>query len=720
MPPTTYVARQPGPFSALLQARDLGGFRLQALPPRRVNDRYEDTDDGALLAQGLTLRLREQEGEWTATLRPIRRGVAGPVSEASYGVAWTPPEGQLPLPPGELAEAVRRIVGTDPVAPLIRLRQYRTPRLAYDGTRLVALLSFDVVVYEVPGAHVVSNELEVERAQSGTEADLRRLAPVLLRHGMEPVGLTKLERGIMRVHRSLDEPVLLLPEERAALETYIASSEPMMQRRARVVQLDARGYRALTIAGQVGLSTSRVRHWQQAFREHRMGIFRPAEEPDGLVAPVVPSYRVSEIVDRGDGSAPAESRPTESRPPEPSSVDADDSPARPTSVGDGSPSQVPFAEGPTVAIPVSPMEPSRQLEETDELATRSAPDEALDVEQAEDMAELLEMFQPAETETPLLAEEDSEEADDGSPEALEQTSEPGEQRASPAHSQDPPSHRRSFLAPDTPILSAAHDTLVHYIGGFNRAAQQFQAAPIPRSAQRLLLAAHRVRLAIEAFQSYVPEAAAARLIAALRPLAAALDHAVELERVRQAGSGDAATALDEALDVATRHLTPERHRIWMERAARLTGRLAEQLRSGLLIGDDFPLVSDDWVGQPGDRPMPSRLRHILASVVWERYESVRAFQDEVGEGLTPLTAHHLAVAVSGLHFALGLVSKASDPTAVREAASQLDEAERVVAAFRTATHRHSKDMPEADVQQAWASLEDVAFRQLLGTITASI
>ena len=721
MSPTTYVARQPGPFSALLQARELGGFTLQALPPRRVNDRYEDTDDGALLAQGLTLRLREQEGEWSATLRPIRRGLAGPTAEAAFGVAWTPPEGQLPLPPGELAEAVRRIVGTDPVAPLIRLRQYRTPRLAYDGDRLVALLSFDVVVYEVPGSHIVSNELEVELARSGTEADLERLSPVLQRNGLEPVGLSKLERGVLRVHRSIDEPILLLPDERAALDVYIASSEPMLQRRARVVQLDARGYRALTIAGQVGLSTARVRHWQQQFREHRMGIFKPADEVDLLPTSPVPSYRVSEIVDRGDGSPPDDAEPLGEGSPEPASTRS------PLSVGDGSPSQAPFAEGPTVAVPPSPAIDRPP----DELATAETPDREADAEtvrEPEDMAALLEMFQPAETETPLLVEDEGAESEDAEDEpvtaesahAETASSTPPEGAPTLASRAEAAAHRRAFLAPDTPILSAAHDTLTHYITAYDRSAERFQADPNAHTAQRLLLAAHRVRLAIEAFDAYVPEAAAARLVTALRPLAASLDHVVELERVVQTGIDDATAARDEALESASRHLTPMRHRIWMDRAERITGRLAEQVQSGLLIGDDFPLVTDDWVGQPGDRPMPSRLRHILASVVWEQYESVRAFEDEVDDGLTPLTAHHLAVAVSGLHFALGLASKASDAAAVREAASQLDEAERVVAAFRTATRSRAGNISASDVREAWASLEEVAFRQLLGRITAAI
>ena len=743
MTPTTYVARQPGPFSALLQARELGGYPLQALPPRRLNDRYEDTDDGALLAQGLTLRIREQEGEWSAALRPIRRGLPGPTAEAAYGVAWTPPEGPLPLPEGDLAQAVRQLVGTDPVAPLLRLRQYRTPRLAYAGDRLVALVSFDVVVYETPGANIVSNELEIELAPSGTEADLGRLSPVLLENGLEPVRLSKLERGVLRLHRTLDEPILLLPDERAALDDYVASGEPLLHRRARVVLLDARGYRALTIAGQVGLSTSRVRHWQQQFRQHRMGIFQPTDARAEPASRPVPSYRVSEIVDQGDGSAPTEAE----------SAPAGIAPPPRTSVGDGSPSQSPFADGPTVAVSKPPApdasEPSgaaatatahevdattsvdrsrrRDADEPDPAPPEEEPSED---RQPEDMAELLEMFQPSDTETPHLDEDDEGERDDALADderAHDGTSDDAlatSQDGSPLLSRQPArartGHRRTFLAPDTPILTAAHDTLAHYIDGFDRAVRAFHDQPSPRAARRLLVAAHRVRLAIEAFDAYLPEAAAARLVAALRPLAAALDRGVELERAREVGVDDAATARDEALDAARRHLTPARHRIWLERAERVVGRLAAQVESGLLIGDDFPLVSDDWVGEPGERPVPSRLRHILASVVWDRYESVRAFEDEVEGGLSPLTAHHLAVAVSGLHFALGLASKTSDRAAVREAAAHLDDAERVVAAFRTATRSRRGDATADDVREAWASLEDAAFRQLLGTVTAAI
>ena len=736
----TYVARQPGPFSALLQARSLAGFGLRPLPPRRVNDRYEDTDDGALLAEGLTLRLREQEGEWSAALRPVRRG-AGRSVEAAFGVAWAPPEGELPVPPGPLADAVQRIVGSDPVSPLLRLRQYRTPRLAYDQGRLVALLSFDVVVYEVPGANVVSNELEVELGPEGTDADLGRLEPVLRDHGLEPVALTKLERGVLRLHRGLDEPVLLLPGERAALDGLVASPDAPLQRRARVVLLDARGYRTVTIAGQVGLSTSRVRHWQQQFRAHRMGIFESEDASDRDPLRAVPTYRVSEIVENGEEPTPAKSAPVErpneaSAPPDEASAPPDEvsappdevsgtptpepKPARPpTSIGDGSPSQVPFADGPTVRL----SDDAR----SGPVAGEPGPDESGADAEPHDMAALLELFHTSDTGTPLLVDDeplvDEDRADERlteeelvhepladeegidpagrvgpdatrTPVALPELSAPGSpdtglgagRRAEPSAPTPSAaaSHRRAFLAPETPILDAARRHARPLRRRLRPVVARFASEPTPRTAQRLLLAAHRVRLAVEAFDAYVPEAAAARLVSVLRPLAASLDHVVELDRVVEAGVDAAATARDEALDAARRHLTPDRHRVWMARADRVVGRLAEQVRSGLL----WATTSRSWAttGWGGLATGPSRR---ASATFWRRWsgtatQSVRAFEDDVDDRMSMLTAHHLAVAVSGLHFALGLASKASDARAVREAAAQLDEAERVVAAFRTA------------------------------------
>ena len=209
MPPITYVARRPGPFSVLVQAAEIGGLRLEPQPPVRVLDRYYDTDDGELLRRGLGLRVREEGGRVGASLRTL-----GESAEASAEVDLEEPVGDAPLdlPPSVVADTVRAAIGEDALRPLLTLRQYRTPRRVFDGPIPVGRLSFDVVVYEVPGAREVSNEVEIVSASG---ADLLALVgPVFEARGLEAVEQSAFERGILRMRRTLAEPALLLPEER--------------------------------------------------------------------------------------------------------------------------------------------------------------------------------------------------------------------------------------------------------------------------------------------------------------------------------------------------------------------------------------------------------------------------------------------------------------------------------------------------------------------------
>ena len=245
----------------------------------------------------------------------------------------------------------------------------------------------------------------------------------------------------------------------------------------------------------------------------------------------------------------------------------------------------------------------------------------------------------------------------------------------------------------------------------------------------MLLAAHRVRLAAEAFRPYVPAMAAGRLVAALRPLVAALDDVLDHDRAAAAPGADAARhadARDRALARARDLLRGGRHRAWGPRARRLLDRLGAQHDAGLLIGDDFPAPPDDLVGEPGDIPAPSRLRHAAASMLWARYEAVRAFEDDVARGSaapSAETATHLALAVSGLHFVLGLVAVA--PSApVRALAARLDAAEARLAAYRTA--RRTADLvgtamaASADVADVWDDLVSDDFRHALAGVAARI
>ena len=674
---STYVSRRPGPFAALIQAADLGGFRLDPLAPVRVRDQYWDTADGELLRSGLALRVREAAGERTATLRPL----AGVDTARIPDTPLAPGDDAagLRLPPGPLADALAERLGSDALRPLLALRQYRTPRIAYDGARPALLVSLDVVVYEIPGAQVVSNEVEVEITAQGDDADLLRLDPALRHFDLEPEERTKLERGLLRLPRDLSEPVLLLPDERAALEQFAERGDPLVRRRARVLLLDAHGYRADTVAGQTGLSVARVRHWKERFREQRMAIFEaetPAEPPARFQA---------------------------------------------------------FAEAPAPPAGDGAAEPA---------------DESLDG--------LMDLFAPSDTATPYLDEGDDEETPDV-PVPLDWSDAPSEApgastsaggavgvssgpvpapvlpRGEDAHAVAggaPAVLRKPALTARTPLVDAALGTLVYHIARFEMAVARLGESSTADDARRILLTVHRVRLALETFASFVPAMAAGRLVAALRPLAVALDRVLDHDRAASALAPDApeqagiAAERDRALGTVRGLLNGGRHRAWGPRARRLLDRLGAQYDGGLLIGDDFPAPADDLVGQPGDAPAPSLLRHVAASMLWARYEAVRAFEDEVGGAPTAETAYHLALAISGLHFVLGIAASASSAD-VRALADRLDAAEA-----RVAAHRHALRTvelvggvaPEADpvLADTWADLASESVRREIADVAAGI
>lgn len=292
-----YLAPDTDRFAALMQRRSLAGLHFEPMPPLKVRDRYLDTEHAALLAAGYALRLREQDGATLATLRALDgRGVG--VSER-FGAA----KGDE-LPAGSVREAVEALVGSGAVGQLLALRQYRTPRAVYDGTRLVGVLSLDVVTDDSAGAPESWHEVEVERSRSGTPEDLRRLDAELCEQALVPVVRSKFERALVRLGRDADGPLHLLPDERAALEALRTSDSSVERRRAEVILLAADGLPTRAVSYRASLSPSRVRHWKHAFRHERMGVFDQDErvwnEPE-RDAPDAPAealgFRVSELVE---------------------------------------------------------------------------------------------------------------------------------------------------------------------------------------------------------------------------------------------------------------------------------------------------------------------------------------------------------------------------------------------------------------------------------------
>ena len=665
MPPSTYVARLPGPFAALAQAAQIGGFRLEPLLSTRVRDRFYDTDDGALLRAGRAVRVREQDGAVTAGLRAL-----GPAAEEPLprDVALrASPGGALDLDGSPFAPAVRDVAGTTRLRTLLALRQYRTPRIASDGGRHLALVSFDVVVYEVPGGEVTSNEVEVERAGAGTDRDLERLGDALRATGLEPARRTKLERGVLLLPRALSEPVLLLPDEARRLAALADGGDPRLAPLARVVLLDARGFRADTISGRTGVGAVRARQWKALFREKRMAAFDEAARPPAPRPPLA-------LASPPRRAATAPPRPAPPRPV----PRADEAAARAAPGGGERAGGVPSPDRPLAsreAAAVAPAEVGPPPLGRPRLAGRGGAPEARSAPQ--DMDDLLDLFRSVETETPLLDDED-----DGPPRpAIERIVGWGDGRGGGGEVEDPerPPPSRSG---DTPVLRAASETVAVHVGRCESAARAFRASSSLADARGLVSAAHGLRLALLSFRWVLPEHAADRLVGALRPVVVDLEAAVDYDRAG-AEAGDGAgrfeAARRRALASAHSAVGAEPWAAWSARAGRLVARLDAQAEAGLAVGDDVAAPPADFVGPSGPPAVPSRLRHVLGSMLWRRYEAVRAFEDASGE--RPETAEHFASALRALRFALDLAADASDGPA-RDLAAALADAEARVTAER--------------------------------------
>ena len=184
-----------------------------------------------------------------------------------------------------------------------------------------------------------------------------------------------------------------------------------------------------------------------------------------------------------------------------------------------------------------------------------------------------------------------------------------------------------------------------------------------------------------------------------------------------------------AIEAACGRLGSDLQRAWRDRVRLLLARLDAQRVDGPPVGGDAPQPSDDVMGDPVEVPVPTRFRHVLASMLWARYEAVRAFEMDTAAAVPASQAYRLAVAVSGLHFALGLAERASAGP-VREVAELLDAEEHRILRYRNA-RRTADLLAEAgrpapvveagtSVQEAWQALVAPAFRARLAEVAAQV
>jgi CHAD domain-containing protein len=307
------------------------------------------------------------------------------------------------------------------------------------------------------------------------------------------------------------------------------------------------------------------------------------------------------------------------------------------------------------------------------------------------------------------------------------------------------------------VLSAAEKVLGYQSVQLATATRRLFEERDAASVRRLLIAAHRIRIALELFADYLPPRAAKRLHRGLRGTARALDALGDLDLIRAhvadaraAAEPDEQAAFDavledldvrraSALNALEARLQADAHGQWLRRFGRLLSLLREQIDAGLSAGDNVRALPDDYVSEESDRPQRTQLQHMLGSCLWSRYEALQAYDDAVAAGANS-ALYPLGVACSALQFALGLaagccgedVRRATRPLGqveshlvllhhARVAAEALSShtAAAPVAALAERLHALA-DEAQAEVPAEWARVREEDFRQVLGRLVASI
>jgi CHAD domain-containing protein len=279
----------------LLAVDHLADFALMGEQVKQVKDTYLDTTDRLILAAGFACRQREKDDGVLITLKGLGRAEDGVHRREEYEVLLPARAPPAEWPAGPVRDRVHGLIGDAHLVPLFHIEQTRILRQVSQDERVVGEMSLDDVLTTAQGKEQGFLELEVELAPQGTEEDLKALIACLQDEWeLEPMVLSKFERGLAFLDAAQPQERLLTPMERAVCEHVASREDNRDGRRARVLLALDEGVTQVEAAGVVGITDRTVRRWLVLFRDKRMDIFPSLVLAEAMPSPVPPLPQVEE------------------------------------------------------------------------------------------------------------------------------------------------------------------------------------------------------------------------------------------------------------------------------------------------------------------------------------------------------------------------------------------------------------------------------------------
>lgn len=192
-----FKVTDPQMFWQLQTCTELAGFELSPSRTMQVWDTYLDTARRAILRCGFSCRQRKMPNGVEMTLKSLDYADGAIHRRSEWRVALPAVRPPDAWPESQVRDRVRRMIGSEPLAPLFKLKQMRIVRQLHQGNQAVVELSMDSVTMTAGGREQVFRELEIELMPAMPELKFAQIVRSLQeRWALQPEPLSKFERGL--------------------------------------------------------------------------------------------------------------------------------------------------------------------------------------------------------------------------------------------------------------------------------------------------------------------------------------------------------------------------------------------------------------------------------------------------------------------------------------------------------------------------------------------